>query len=156
MLLGEGAKSIPAPHGGMAVAGISCPSCHQLKQVSPTGTVLWKASTAVCIQCHDKEAVDRLAAQHELLKSSEADLEAQLSRAREALGAAGLDETQKAEIAGRLQDLEDDLRFLRVGNSIHNMHYADSLMRALVDKLHAVCRDLNIPEPTIKLPSNPG
>ena len=155
MLLGEGGKSMPARHGGMAVAGISCPSCHRIKQVSPTGTVLWKASTAVCIQCHDEAAAERLAAQHELLKSSLADIEADLSRAREALGASGLDETHKAEIAGRLQDLEDDLRFLRVGNSIHNMHYADSLIHALVDKLRAVCRDLSIPEPTIKLPTNP-
>lgn len=156
MLLGEGGRSMSARHGGMAVAGISCPSCHRIKEVSPTGTVLWRASTAVCIQCHDEAAAERLAAQNELLKSSLADIEADLARAHEALGAAGLDEAHTAEFAGRLQNLEEDLRFLRVGNSIHNMHYADSLIHALVDKLRAVCRDLSIPEPTIKLPTNPG
>jgi len=156
MLLGEGGKSMSARHGGMAVAGISCPSCHRIKQISPTGTVLWKASTAVCIQCHDEAAAERLAAQNELLKFSLVDIEAELARARQALGAADLDETHTAEVAGRLQDLEADLQFLRLGNSIHNMHYADSLIHALVDKLRAVCRDLSIPEPTIKLPSNSG
>jgi hypothetical protein len=55
-----------------------------------------------------------------------------------------------------LRDLDEDLQFLRVGNSIHNMHYADSLTLALVDKLRAICRELNIPEPTINLPASPG
>jgi hypothetical protein len=61
-----------------------------------------------------------------------------------------------AEITQRLHDLEDDLQFLCVGNSIHNMHYADSLTRALVDKLRAVCSDLGIDEPMVNLPSRNG
>jgi predicted CXXCH cytochrome family protein len=156
MLLGQGGKSISARHGGMAVAGISCPSCHQVKEISPTGTVLWRASTAICTQCHDQAATERLAAHHELLKSSLADIESDLSRAREALGTADLDATRMAEITQRLHDLEDDLQFLCVGNSIHNMHYADSLTRALVDKLRAVCSDLGIDEPMVNLPSGNG
>jgi predicted CXXCH cytochrome family protein len=156
MLLGQGGKSISARHGGMAVAGISCPSCHQVKEISPTGTVLWRASTAICTQCHDQAATERLAAHHELLKSSLADIESDLSRAREALGTADLDATRMAEITQRLHDLEDDLQFLCVGNSIHNMHYADSLTRALVDKLRAVCSDLGIDEPMVNLPSRNG
>ena len=156
MLLGDGDKSISAPHGGMAVVGISCPSCHRVKEVSPSGTVLWRASTAICTQCHDKAATERLAAHHELLKFSLTDIEADLSRAREALGGSGLDEVRRAEVAQRLQNLEDDLQFLRVGNSIHNMHYADSLIRALIDKLRAVCKDLGIAEPTVNLPSATG
>jgi len=59
-------------------------------------------------------------------------------------------------ITQRLRDLDDDLQFIRVGNSIHNMHYADSLIRALVDKLRAICRELNVPEPTINLPTETG
>ena len=78
MLLGEGAKSISAQHGGMAVAGIACPSCHQVKEISPTGTVLWRASTAICTQCHDEAATERLRARHEQLQGSLADIEASL------------------------------------------------------------------------------
>jgi predicted CXXCH cytochrome family protein len=156
MLLGEGAKSLSAKHGGMAVAGISCPSCHQVKEVSPTGTVLWRASTAICTRCHDEAATERLRARHEQLQGSLADIEAGLLRARDAVGGAGLDEIRAAEITHRLRDLDDDLKFIRVGNSIHNMHYADSLIRAVVDKLRAICRELNIAEPTINLPTGTG
>ena len=156
MLLGEGGKGISAQHNGMASAGIACPSCHQAKEISPTGTVLWRASTAICSQCHDAAATNRLQARHEQLKNSLGDIEAGLSRAREAVGVASLDETQKSEITQRLRDLEDDLQFLRVGDSIHNMHYADSLTRALVDRLLAICRALNIAEPTVNLPAGTG
>jgi hypothetical protein len=85
-----------------------------------------------------------------------ADIEADLSRAREALAAADLDETRTAEVTRRLQNLDDDLQFLRVGNSIHNMHYADSLADALLHELRAVCRELGIAEPTVNLPSGTG
>jgi predicted CXXCH cytochrome family protein len=153
MLLGEGAKSIEAQHGGMAVAGMSCSSCHREKEVSSTGAVLWRASTAVCSLCHDQAATQRLAAYHELLQSSLTGIEADLSRARDAVGGSNLDEASKSEMAQRLQKLADDLQFLRVGNSIHNMHYADTLIRSLVDQLRSTCRDLGIAEPTINLPS---
>ena len=82
MLLGEGGKSMSTRHGGMAVAGISCPSCHRIKEISPTGTVLWRASTAVCIQCHDEAAAERLAAQHEQFKASLADIKRICARTR--------------------------------------------------------------------------
>jgi len=156
MLRGEGAKSIAADRGSMAVAGMSCPSCHQAREVSAIGTVLWRASTAVCTQCHDEAATERLKARHEQLKHSLADIEANLLRAREAVPGASLDESRKAEVTQRLRELEDDLQFLRAGNSIHNMHYADSLTRALVDKLRAICIELNIAEPTIDLPTSAG
>jgi predicted CXXCH cytochrome family protein len=154
LLRGEGGKSIGTQHGGMAVAGISCSSCHQAKETSVTGAVLWKASTAVCTQCHDEAMKDRLLAQNEQLKGSLVKIEAELSRAGEAVRAANLDETRTADITQRLRDLDDDLKFLRVGNSIHNMHYADSLIHALVDKLRAICRELSIAEPSIDLPKD--
>ena len=156
MLLGDGAKSIPAGHGSMAVAGISCPSCHQVKEISPTGTVVWKASNAICTECHDEGATERLRAQNKQLQSSLSDIDAGVARAREAVAGAGLDETQSAEITRKLRDLDADIQFIRVGNSIHNMHYADTLVRAVVDKLREISRELNIAEPTINLPTDSG
>ncbi len=152
LLSGEGAKSLPAAHGGMAVAGISCSSCHQEKGTSASGATVWKASAAVCIQCHDKAAKDRVLARQEQLTGMQSKIETELSRAREAASAAKLDESHTMQIKKRLGDLEDDLQFLRIGNSIHNMHYADSLLRALVDKLRAICRELKTAEPAIELP----
>jgi predicted CXXCH cytochrome family protein len=156
MLLGDGAKSATALHGGMAAAGIGCPSCHQVKEISPTGTVLWRASTALCTQCHDEAATNRLRARHEQLQGALAEIEAGIVRAREAAGDARRDAAPADGVAQRLSDLEDDVQFVRVGNSIHNMHYADSLIRAVVDKLREICRELNIAEPTINLPAGVG
>jgi predicted CXXCH cytochrome family protein len=138
----------------MAATGVSCLSCHQAKETTSTGTVLWKASTAVCTQCHDEAANDRLIVLHEQLKDSLAKIEAELDHAREAIAAANLDASHAAEMSQRLRDLEDDLHFLRVGNSIHNMHYADSLLRAMVDKLRETCQELNIAEPAVELPQD--
>jgi len=152
LLLGTGGKTVSPHHGGMAVAGISCPSCHRVKEVSPTGTVLWRASTAVCTECHDEAATERLQVRDEQLQDILVKIQASLSRAQEALQESTLDEASRVKVAHRLLDLENDLHFLRVGNSIHNMHYAGSLIQALVEKLNAVCKDLGIEEPEITLP----
>ncbi len=153
MLLGEGAKSISAQRSSMAVARIACPSCHQAKEVSPTGTVLWRASTEVCTQCHDVLATERLQAHHQQLKGSLVEIEASLSRVEEAFRVANLDETRTAEIEKKLGELADDLNFIRVGNSIHNVHYAASLIGELVKQLSVICRELNIEEPQVVLPT---
>jgi predicted CXXCH cytochrome family protein len=152
LLRGEGAKSLPTPHGGMAAAGISCSSCHQEKDTSAAGAVVWKASAAVCIQCHDKAAKDRVLDRQKQLQSLLSKIETELLRARETIPTAKLDEAQTTQISKRLRDLEDDLQFLRVGNSIHNMHYADSLLRALLENLRAICLELKIAEPAIEPP----
>jgi predicted CXXCH cytochrome family protein len=152
LLRGEGAKSLPPPHGGMAAVGISCSSCHQEKDTSPGGATVWKASAAVCIQCHDKAAKDRVLAREEQLKGVLSKMETELSRVREAVPTAKLDEAQATQINDRVRNLEDDLKFLRAGNSIHNMHYADSTLRALEQSLRMICRELKIAEPVVELP----
>ncbi len=76
-----------------------------------------------------------------------------MSRVDEALSVASLDETRAAEIEKKLGELEDDLNFIRVGNGIHNIHYATSLIRALVKQLSEFCRELNIEEPQVVLPT---
>ena len=128
MFLGEGGKSIPTRHGGMAVAGLSCPTCHTEREVSPTGTVVWNASTAVCSECHDAAAVDRLRTYHGQLQDSLTSIENGLNQARDAVGTSDLDKARQEALRQELSGLELDLEFVRVGNSIHNIHYADSLI----------------------------
>lgn len=162
MLLGEGKGSMSSLHGGMAAAGISCPSCHQVKELSPTGAVLLRASTAICTECHDQATTKRLTTENASLKSDLTIIGEDLPRIRNAIGGSDLDATHKSELKKTLQDLEKDLHFLRVGNSIHNMHYADSLLRNLVDKVRVICRNLGIAEPQgivepdIDLPTTKG
>jgi nitrate/TMAO reductase-like tetraheme cytochrome c subunit len=152
MLLGEGAQSVPARAGGMNVARIACPSCHRIKEVSPTGTVLWKASTETCIDCHDEADTEQLRVYHEQLRASLVDIDATLRRVREALASAALDATQAAAIKERLKRLQSDLDFLRVANGIHNIHYASTLTHALVDQLASLCGELDMDVPKAALP----
>ena len=44
------------------------------------------------------------------------------------------------------------MSFLRTANGIHNIHYASTLTRALVDRLAALARELKIAEPKVTLP----
>lgn len=154
MLQGEGGRSIPPYSNGMQVARIECHSCHRFKEVSATGTVLWKASAEVCITCHDPSAADRLDSYRETLGASLDDVEAGIRSARQALEAASPDVEQSTDLAARLDDLEHDLNFLRAANGIHNIHYASSLLRAMVDRLSSVCRELKIAEPEVELPES--
>ena len=48
MAQGIGGLTVPGVTGGMAVTRIGCPTCHRFKEISTTGTTLWKASAAVC------------------------------------------------------------------------------------------------------------
>ena len=156
MLLGEGGKSIPAQQGGMAVAGFPARPVTRSKKSRPPEPCSGKPPRPSVPNATTKRRPKDSVLVTSSFKDSLADIEANLSRAREAVRAANLDETRTAEITQRLRDLEDDLQFLRVGNSIHNMHYADSLTRALVDKLRAICRELNIAEPAVNLPTGAG
>lgn len=152
MIQGIGGRSISAETGSMAVARIACSSCHQVKKTSSTGTVLWKASIETCITCHDESDIERYQDYHKILRASLSDIESNIQRVHAALESAKLAADRLAAIRVQLNDLEVDLGFLRIGNDIHNIHYASTLTRALVDQLSALCRELKIDEPEIVLP----
>jgi predicted CXXCH cytochrome family protein len=152
MLLGMGGKTIPSHPSGMSEVRVACPSCHRVKQVSPTGTVLWKASIQICTNCHQASEAERLRSYHEALRAALPEIESGIARVREALKSGKLSQAQSAQAAKELQGVQSDWNFLRVGNDIHNIHYASSLTRALVERLSALCRELKIKEPKVTLP----
>ena len=61
MLLGVGGLSIPEQAASMSTSRVQCIACHREKQVSATGTVVWKASADVCSACHTAAAEPQLA-----------------------------------------------------------------------------------------------
>lgn len=152
MLEGTGARTIQTRPSGMTVARIACLSCHRLKEVSPTGAEVWRASTESCLDCHDAESANRLELYHNQLRDSLTAVESTIDRMREAMTAAELSPDRAAEVADTLDELQYDLNFLRVGNGVHNIHYADTLTRGLVEKMSTLCRELNLDEPQIDLP----
>ncbi len=152
MLRGTGGKLVPTQPSEMSSVRIACPTCHQLKQVSPTGTVLWKASIQMCTNCHDAKDAQRLQAYHEALRASLPEIEAGVLRVGKALESAKLEPARAEEAAKELKAVQDDWHFLRVANDIHNIHYASTLTHALVDRLSSLCRELKVEEPKVALP----
>jgi nitrate/TMAO reductase-like tetraheme cytochrome c subunit len=152
MLQGRGARTIPADPGSMAVARIACPSCHRVQQTSATGTVLWKGSLDRCAECHDAAATSRFQAYHLALRACLTELDGGISRARQALAKAALPADRSRAVTAELGDLQHDLTFLHVGNDIHNIHYAAALLRRLVVRVSAICRELKVAEPKVTLP----
>lgn len=152
MLQGVGGKSMPAQFSSMAASRIACPTCHRVEEVSSTGAVLMKASMQTCTACHDVSQVDDLHQYHVQINEVVAKLEESLPDVRSALNSATLDAERAAALTSKLNDLEDDLSFLRIGNGIHNLHYAGTLTRSVVAKLTSLCGELNIEPPGIKLP----
>lgn len=152
MLEGIGGKSIPNHTSSMVVARISCPTCHRVMESSPTGTVLWTASIGTCSECHDSSDVERYEVYHKMLRASLSDIESAFSVVREAVESAELDEGRREPLAAELNDIQDDLNFLSVGNGIHNIHYAGALTQAVVDRLFSMGRQLELDLPEVTLP----
>lgn len=152
MLQGAGAKNIPSRAAGMLAIRIECRTCHRLKEVSRTGTVVWKASADVCTMCHDASTAQNLKIYESQLTGSLAELEASAGRVREALKSATPSKDRSTAMASQLESVQDDLVFLRVGNGVHNIHYASSLTGALNERLTSLCRELKIAGPKITLP----
>lgn len=74
---------------------------------------------------------------------------------RQALDNANVGASRRAEIEQQLLDIADDVKFLRIGNGIHNIHYASSLTDGIVGKLSELCDVLRIDPPDVKLPARP-
>lgn len=152
MLQGRGARAIQADPGSMAVARIACPSCHRVQETSATGTVLWKGSMDRCAECHDAAATSRFQAYHLALRAALTDLDGGIGRARQALTKAPPPPDRSRALAAELDNLQHDLTFLRVGNDIHNIHFASAVLRTLVVRVSAICRELKVEEPKVTLP----
>lgn len=152
LIEGVGAKAVPERRSTMTAARISCPTCHQQKDVTATGAMIWKASLSSCLSCHEPDASQRLESYHTVLKAALADVETNLKNLTEAAKTAELPAGRAAAVATQLENLQHDVTFLRAGNGVHNIHYADTLTRALVEQLSALCRELQLDEPQITLP----
>ena len=152
MLQGVGGETIFLQEGGMLATRVDCRSCHLEREQSLTGTVLVRASHKVCTTCHDDSEAGRLRDYHEKLRALLGGIEFDVQRASDAVKLSQLDEDRKTAIEAELKSLQHDLVFLQVANGIHNIHYASTLTRTLVEKLSALCRELQIKEPDARLP----
>jgi predicted CXXCH cytochrome family protein len=156
MLLGTGGRLV-APHAkGMLGGRVECKTCHREDRDDPKGIVRKGELTKACSLCHDSETVKRFETDHAQLRAvSLPEIEAAIQRVRDALPAAQLADDRRAAVAAELSDAQHDLEFLKVGNDVHNMHYAKKLNQALVDRVSALCRELQVAVPKVALPAPP-
>ncbi len=152
MLQGKGSEIMPGSVGEMALTRLGCPTCHKVKEVSPSGTVLWRASLQVCATCHDAPEVKKFQLYHKELRNSLGGIDEGIARARKALATAALEPDRAKSIASELDEIQHDLDFLRAGNDIHNIHYAGKLEETLLERVSALCRDLGIAAPAVTIP----
>ena len=152
LMTGLGARTSQLQMPGKALLRISCMACHRQRETSPTGTVVWQATADNCLTCHDREMTAAWEARNKTLRESLAGLDATLARVRLALPGANLAAERSQAVAAQLDDIGHDVAFLRVGNGVHNIHYADYLTRNLIDGLTELCRELRIEAPEIVLP----
>lgn len=153
MFEGVGGELAPGSAAGMAASRVACRSCHQVLDVSPTGTMLWKSSAEVCSMCHDAAQVSDLLVYQDSLGKSLLDIEAALARAQQARDSTDVAEDRRADFDARLTRLRHDAEFLRIGKGIHNVHYAEKLQRVLFDETLKLCGELRIDAPSIAIPA---
>ena len=147
MLKGTGAKSVAAKGGAMLMVRLECRTCHRIEQTSTTGAVLVKASAQVCVACHEPSIADKLERFKNELKASEANLQQAADRIRAALKSTKLKEERVKSLQEELTKLQDDLNFLRVGNGVHNIHYANAVTKVVWERLTALCKELAVVPP---------
>ena len=157
MLEGVGGRTFPGhTSSSMAAARLACPTCHQVKAVSSTGTILMKASLQTCATCHEGEELKDLEAYHLQVKESLNTLTPEMERIRSALEMATLPAERKTSLKATLDDVQHDIDFLRVGNEIHNSHYAGTLADSLLKQLQTACNELGVSPPDVTFPTKPS
>lgn len=111
-LTGKGVENMPSP---MYLAEVDCIACH-IAEEEPAETVgfkgqTYKASEAGCVKCHGEQYKGLLDAWKNELNSAIALVEGQLAA------------------AGKADDAQYNLNFVKYGKGVHNIYYAASLLR---------------------------
>lgn len=154
MAQGIGGLTVPGVTGGMSITRIGCPTCHRFKEVSTTGTTLWKASAAVCVTCHEAAEAQRLQEYNRKLTAAWPDLETTAQATQKALEGAALPADKLAPLKAEMAAVRHDLDFLHTANGIHNIHYAAKLNEAILARLKQMATDLKMPQPKVQLPES--
>ena len=113
----------------MTVTRVTCRTCHRIKEVSPTGAVLWTASAQVCSMCHEASEAERSAPITRRCGRPGRSWKRSLSTPAKPCRRPNSPRQRAAAIGRELDQIHADLEFLRKGR-LHNIHYADRLTRA--------------------------
>jgi hypothetical protein len=152
LLRGVGAKTIGEQPNMMLAIRAECTTCHNVRDVGPSGAAVIRGSLQACSSCHDAATVRKFEDYHVALRNAMPALEKSTGDVEAAAKKGGLPSGRAEKISAEAADMRHDLEMLRRGNEVHNMHFAVNLVRQTLDHLTALCRELKIEPPKVTLP----
>ncbi|OGL38904.1 MAG: hypothetical protein A3C43_04145 [Candidatus Schekmanbacteria bacterium RIFCSPHIGHO2_02_FULL_38_11] len=136
---GKGIEPIPSP---MFTAQVDCIGCHvteALKEKAQGGVFdgfTLKPSEQGCISCHGKDYKGMLDEWKNAIKSSLTNLEPTLKRVESMAELIDKNNPKFAEVFNFLNDARYNYDFVKYAKGVHNVDYADALLRKSMENLN--------------------
>jgi nitrate/TMAO reductase-like tetraheme cytochrome c subunit len=132
LYLGMGGKGIPDPEpAAMFIAQVDCIGCHTDDTRFETGTITTSVSTAdvsACKECHPSGGEDIYNHWEKTISEMMPSLEKKLIKAQGVIARMPADNPKRAEMQTKFADAKYNYDFIRAGNPIHNIDYAQDLV----------------------------
>jgi nitrate/TMAO reductase-like tetraheme cytochrome c subunit len=127
LVSGSGGHGLEDNPSRMFLARVTCESCHALPGELPGHEGVSLAGEATCLSCHGIEFAGILPGWQEEMQTRVEAVSQAVTQIRRALG------PEPREPADSLiRAAEENLELVRVGRGVHNVPYADELLRAAV------------------------
>jgi nitrate/TMAO reductase-like tetraheme cytochrome c subunit len=120
-------------YSSMYLARVSCQGCHGLPTEVAGHEQVQAAGEATCLSCHGIRYANILPSWQREMERKVGSVEAVLRGVRNALGSASVRRRAAADSVVRLA--ADNLELVQVGRGVHNVTFADQLLRATLDLL---------------------
>jgi hypothetical protein len=127
LVAGSGGHGVEAIPSRMFLARVTCESCHALPGDLPGHEGVSLAGEATCLSCHGIEFAGILPGWQEELENRIESVDRAVTQVRRGLGP---DPSQPAD--SLIRAAETNLELVRIGKGVHNVPYADELLRAAV------------------------
>ncbi len=132
MYIGMGGKGIPDPQPApMFIAQVDCIGCHTSDARFKTGISsesVSKADESACIECHPSGGLDIFNHWERTISEMMPLLEKKLIQAQGVIARTASDNPKRAEMQKKFDDAKYNYDFIRAGNPIHNIDYAQDLV----------------------------
>jgi hypothetical protein len=125
---GHEAEELPS---AMFLARVSCQGCHGLPAQVKAHETVQRAGQATCLSCHGVRYANILPSWQVEMERRLSDVSRVLEGARSTLGAAPL--RRRASADSLLALARENVGFVRTGKAVHNIAFADGLLRSSLD-----------------------
>ena len=133
MYRGEGGRGVKPRPSPMYLAQVDCVGCHMKATHQGLAAEImgqtFKADEQGCLTCHGQDYQGILPGWQESLQKNLAGAQAKLDRVQQRLGSPGANAEAARTCRDLLPDATFNLNFVRLARGVHNVDYADDLLR---------------------------